>query len=212
MDGHLTTEGIWEEILLRPDHAAPRPALFLDRDGVIVEDVHHLHRPEDIRMIAGAAATIAAANARGYPVVITTNQSGVGRGYFDWPDFLAVQTEILARLAAAGARVNAVFACPHHALANPPYRYDDSPWRKPSPGMLLQAARLLPIDLGCSWIVGDRAADLEAGRAAGLAGGLLVGEKEGLEVAAPRDERFDGRRGHSVADAVRLPLFRDGAG
>ena len=166
--------GIWAEMLRQPPELSLRPALFLDRDGVIVEEVGHLHRPVDVRLIAGAAEVIAAANRLGVTVVVVSNQSGVGRGLFAWQDFAAVQQRIVAELSARGAYMDAILACPYHPEALPPYRHPDHPARKPNAGMIFAAARLLPISLSASWIIGDRASDLMAGRNAGLAGGMLV--------------------------------------
>ena len=158
-------EGCWCEALRPADRGAPRPALFLDRDGVVAVERHFLRRVEDVALIDGAAAAIAAANRAGLPVVLVSNQSGIARGLLGWAEFAAVQREILARLAAAGARLDLVLACPFHP---------DHPWRKPNPGMLLEAARRLPIDLARSLLVGDKADDLRAGRAAGLRQGAHV--------------------------------------
>lgn len=207
-------DGIWSQVFAPPAAPTSRPALFLDRDGVIVEDVGHLHRVADIRLIAGAAQVIACANQRSVPAVIVTNQSGLGRGLFRWDEFVAVQGEILRRLAAAGARVDAVFACPFHPAARPPYRHPDHPARKPNPGMLLTAARRLGLDLRASWIVGDRARDLAAGRTAGLAGGMLVGAGRGDDaveqtaaLALAAAPHFQVLIGAGVADACALPLL-----
>jgi D-glycero-D-manno-heptose 1,7-bisphosphate phosphatase len=208
-------EGLWVQVLRRPDGPARRSALFLDRDGVIVEEVDHLHRAEDVRLIDGAATVIATANRRGIPVVVVTNQSGIGQGLFAWDAFLAVQTRILTDLAAEGAFVDGVFACPHHPKALPPYDHPDHPARKPNPGMLLGAAERLPLDLAASWIIGDRTRDLAAGRHAGLAGGLLVstgyGDQQGEREAAlslATDGRFRVLVGASVSAALTaVPLF-----
>src|ERR1700740_2233256 len=96
-DHPLNAEGVWCEVRA----AVPgRPALFLDRDGVIVEDTHYLCRVEDIAMISGAAMGIAAANQRGVGVVMVTNQAGIGRGYYGWPAFNTVQDAIHSALRA----------------------------------------------------------------------------------------------------------------
>ncbi len=156
-----------------------RPALFLDRDGVVVEEVGYLRRPQDVVLEARAAQTIAAFNRMGAPVVLVTNQSGVARGYFGWPAFEAVQDEIGRRLAAEGAHLDAVFACGYHAGGLGALAEADHPWRKPAPGMLHAAAERLGVDLSRSFIVGDRAQDLAAGRTAGLAGGVHVATGHG---------------------------------
>ncbi len=170
------TDGLWCQ-LLRPDKAVSlhgRPALFLDRDGVLVEETGYLHRAEEARLIPGATAAVAAAARAGLPVVLITNQAGIGRGYYGWAEFQAVQEKIAADLAAGGGAFDLVLACPFHAAGQPPYRHPDHPCRKPRPGMILRAAEMLGLDLAGSWVVGDRAIDLEAGRAAGLAGGVHV--------------------------------------
>jgi len=208
------TDGLWCQ-LLRPDKAASyrgRPALFLDRDGVLVAEVGYLHRPEEARLIPGAAALIAAANRAGLAVVLVTNQAGIGRGTYGWAEFQATQERISADLAAEGAALDMVLACPFHAQGEPPYRHPAHPCRKPRPGMLLRAAERLGLNLAGSWIVGDRAIDLEAGRAAGLAGGAQVLTGHGaaerdaaLEVAT---ERFRVLGAESVAEvAALLPLL-----
>lgn len=204
---HLIDPGLWAERRSEwPTGAQGAPALFLDRDGVIVEEVNYLHRIEDVRLTTGAADKIAAINRLGVAVVMVTNQAGVGRGYYGWDDFRAVQDEIHRRLAAAGAHVDAVYACGYHRQAKPPLDADHA-WRKPNPGMLLAAASDLGVDLARSWIVGDRAADLEAGRAAGLPGGALVatGYGAGGDQAAEAQELASGR--FAVRRIGRLARF-----
>jgi D-glycero-D-manno-heptose 1,7-bisphosphate phosphatase len=218
-------DGVWSQILrrgetavprpARGETAVPRPALFLDRDGVIVEDVGHLSRTADIRPIAAAADVIAAANRRAIPVVIVTNQSGIGRGMFGWPEFIDVQAHILDGLAAAGAAVDAVLACPHHPEGKPPYGHPDHPARKPNAAMLLRAAEQLRLDLSRSWIVGDRARDIAAGRNAGLAGALYVTADHGHHpderasaLAFAEKDRFRVLVGRTIRAALtRIPLL-----
>ena len=202
---------IWAERRAEPQ---PAPALFLDRDGVIVEEVHHLHRPEDVQLIPGVVDVVAAANARNLHVVVVTNQSGIGQGLFGWPDFAAVQARILSELAAGGARIDAVMACPFHPDAAPPYAHPDHPARKPNPGMLLTAAAMLQVDLAGSWIVGDHARDIDAGRRAGLAGGVHVMTGYGSDhrdtVLAEFEADYPVLLAESAADALTLlPLLRE---
>jgi D-glycero-D-manno-heptose 1,7-bisphosphate phosphatase len=164
--------GLWCEV----DAAVlpGRAALFLDRDGVIVTDTHYLCRVEDMRVIAGAAAAIGRCNALQIPVVVVTNQAGIGRGYYGWDAFHAVQGALKAALKAEGAHLDGVVACAYHADGQAPLRADNHPWRKPNPGMVVEAANRMRLDLPRSWIVGDRAHDLAAGAAARLAGGTLL--------------------------------------
>jgi D-glycero-D-manno-heptose 1,7-bisphosphate phosphatase len=199
--------GIW--VCASPAIAAePRPALFLDRDGVIVEDPGYLCRPDDLRMIPGAAALIASANRRGIPVVEVTNQAGVGRGYYTWKEFVAVEEALAQMLADSFAHVDAILACPYHRDGIPPWAHPDHPSRKPRPGMLLAAEKLLNLDLPASWIVGDKLSDLEAGYSAGLRGGLHVltgtGPRHRPGVAKWKPEKFDLRLGESIREAEGL--------
>jgi D-glycero-D-manno-heptose 1,7-bisphosphate phosphatase len=168
----LLETGLWCDI--GNGDFAGRPALFLDRDGVIVEDTDYLGRADEVRMISGAAAAIARCNQLGVPIVLVTNQSGIGRGKYNWDGFRAVQAAISEALAAAGGKFDAVLACAYHADARDRFRLADHSWRKPKPGMILEAIKRMQIDPVGSWIIGDRAGDIAAGRAAALAGGTLV--------------------------------------
>lgn len=170
-----SADGLWSEIAA--GNFAGRPALFRDRDGVIVEDTHYLGRAQEVRMLAGAGEAIARCNTLGIPVIVVSNQSGIARGLYDWSGFAAVQAAIVSALAETGARLDAVFACAHHADGKAPMNVADHPWRKPNPGMIVAAAERMKLDLAQSWIAGDRASDLAAGRAAGLAGGILISSR-----------------------------------
>jgi D-glycero-D-manno-heptose 1,7-bisphosphate phosphatase len=204
--------GCWCE--LAPGHVdfAGRPALFLDRDGVIVEDTGYVCRAQDAHVLAGAAAAIARCNALGIPVIVVSNQSGVARGLYDWHGFAAVQGVIEEALAAAGARLDAVFACAHHGEGKAPLNVADHPWRKPSPGMLVDAAERMTLDLPRSWIAGDRASDIAAGKAAGLAGGILILSSHlprERDAAMPlRSKEFAVEVVASLTEAVELLLAR----
>lgn len=144
-----------------------RPAVFLDRDGTLNEEVDYLSDPDQLVLIPGGAAAVARLNARGIPVVVVTNQSGIGRGRYGWQDFAAVMSRMGTLLALENARIDAIYASPHHELGQGEYAVADHPDRKPNPGMLLRAAEEHDLDLSRSWMVGDKAVDLEAGRRAG---------------------------------------------
>lgn len=144
-----------------------KPAIFLDRDGTLNEEVDYLSDPEHLVMIPGAAAAVARLNARGIPVVVATNQSGIGRGKYGWQEFAAVMSRMGTLLALENAWIDAVYASPHHEQGQGDYAVADHPERKPNPGMLLRAAEEHGLDLPRSWMVGDKAIDLEAGRRAG---------------------------------------------
>jgi D-glycero-D-manno-heptose 1,7-bisphosphate phosphatase len=202
--------GIW--VRVPPQAVATsRPALFLDRDGVIVEDPGYLACPSGLKLIPGAAGLIALANGHGIPVVEVTNQAGIGRGYYGWHEFTGVEAALADALAREGAAIDAVFACPYHREGVHPWAHPDHPARKPRPGMLLAAGRLLNLDLKRSWIVGDRLDDLLAGYHAGLRGGLHVltgiGASERAAVVEWTPENFDLRLGNSIADAEALIML-----
>jgi len=200
--------GLWCEISAKD--AAGRPAMFLDRDGVIVEEVGYLSRVDDLHMIPGAAQAIGHCNQVGVPVVLISNQSGIGRSLFGWDDFAAVQGALLAALAREGAHLDAVMACAYHAEAKSPYRIVDHPWRKPNPGMMHEAAARMGLDLANSWVFGDRANDLAAGRAAPLRGGVLVttghGDGERDAALALAHDRFIVKISSSLVEAIGHPL------
>lgn len=169
------TPGLWcQQTREATSESSPLPALFLDRDGVVVEEVEYLHRVEDVTLIAGVGKIIATCNQNNIPVVMVTNQSGIGRGLYGWAEFAAVQARIMDALAPFGAHMDLVLACAYHGEARSEYKKQNHFWRKPNPGMLLAAAERLKIDLSRSWIVGDQASDIEAGRAGKLRGGVLV--------------------------------------
>jgi D-glycero-D-manno-heptose 1,7-bisphosphate phosphatase len=185
-----------------------RPALFLDRDGVIISDTGYLGRPEDVSLLEGAARAIAHCNALRIPVIVVTNQSGISRGYYGWSGFHAVQTTLCETLAAAGARLDGVLACAYHAEGKKPLRQPAHPWRKPNPGMILAAAERMNLDLSRSWIIGDKAEDIASGAAAGLAGGTVVGSDDEARQKASRLEtaRFVVTAAASLAEAVNALL------
>lgn len=214
-NAHIDAEEIWCQVFASAARfSSQRPALFLDRDGVIVEEVHYLHKIQDVALIEGAAEVIKRANDNDIPVIVVTNQSGIARDMFTWQEFSDVQNEMIWQLEnQTGAFVDAVFACPHHKTGIAPYAHPDHPARKPNPGMLLRAQKNIPIDMAQSWIVGDRANDLMAGRNASIMGGLHVltghgsddGETEkARNVASPE---FTVKMGASIKDAHQFPLF-----
>lgn len=146
-----------------------RRAVFLDRDGTILELVPYLHRPEEVRLVAGAAEALRRLGERGWERILTTNQSGVARGWFAMEDVEAVHARMLDLLRAEGADLEGIEICPHH-----PDHGGPCACRKPAPGMILRAAERHGIDLTRSWSVGDRMEDLAAGVAVGASGILVL--------------------------------------
>ena len=130
-----------------------RSAVFLDRDGTINEEVGYLHRIEDFRLLPGAAEGIRAINRLGFVTVMITNQAGIGRGYYTERDVARLHEHMLATLMALGARIDAVYYCPHHPA-------DQCACRKPAAGLFERAAHDLNLDLSASIAIGDKLSDL----------------------------------------------------
>lgn len=152
-----------------------RPALFLDRDGVINIDRGYVSRIGDFEFIEGAAEAIAAFNKRGWYVFVVTNQSGIARNYYTEDDMHALHAWMQERLAEKGARIDRIYFCPFHEEGeNLRYRKDSFD-RKPKPGMLLRAMSDFPVKREASFLIGDKDADIEAAKAAGIAGYLFTG-------------------------------------
>jgi D-glycero-D-manno-heptose 1,7-bisphosphate phosphatase len=149
------------------------PALFLDRDGVINVDDAYVHRIDRFRFLPGIFELArAAVHELGLMLVVTTNQSGIGRGYFDEAAFQSLTQWMCERFAAEQAPIARVYHCPYHPTAGIGTYRLDHPWRKPKPGMILQAAADLDLDLLASALIGDEMRDVEAGAAAGV--GLCI--------------------------------------
>lgn len=161
------------------------PAVFIDRDDTLTEDMGYSADVERVRLRLGAADAVARFRKAGYSVVVVTNQSGVARGYFSEEQLAACHKRMQELLLTQGAGVDAVYHCPF--LDGPEavvaaYRRDSN-LRKPRPGMLLQAAEELKLDLRASWMVGDAQRDVEAGHAAGCRT-ILLGSPGAVRVPA----------------------------
>jgi D-glycero-D-manno-heptose 1,7-bisphosphate phosphatase len=154
------------------------PAVFVDRDGTVIEDVGYPSDPDQVRLLDGAADALAQLRAAGFRLVVVSNQSGIGRGLIAPEDAERVHERFVAELAAGGVALDAVRYCPHAPE-------DGCDCRKPAPGLIVAAAAELGIDLSRSFVVGDRESDVEAGRAAGCATILLgTGSSSADHVAA----------------------------
>jgi D-glycero-D-manno-heptose 1,7-bisphosphate phosphatase len=162
-----------------------RRALILDRDGVINDDTGYVHRIDDCRFTDGIFPMTAAFAKQGFAIVIATNQAGIGRGLYGEADFAALMGWMRGEFARHGVSIAAVYHSPHHPTEGIGAYRRESAWRKPGPGMILQATADLSLDLARSWLVGDKPRDIEAGRAAGV--GTLIR----YDPQAPRAERCD---------------------
>ena len=135
-------------------------AVFMDRDGTLIDDVGYPSRADDVRLLPGAAEALSRFGAGGYKRIVISNQSGIGRGLITQAQAKAVHERLLAVLAEAGAEIDAAYYCPHAP--------DEScSCRKPSPELILQAARELDLDPSGSFMIGDKPSDVEAGVRAG---------------------------------------------
>jgi D-glycero-D-manno-heptose 1,7-bisphosphate phosphatase len=141
--------------------------VFLDRDGVINKEVGYLHKIEDFEFINGVFDACVYFQSLGYQLIIVTNQSGIGRGYYNENDFHIVNNWMLEQFKNQGINILDVFFCPH----SPESTCD---CRKPKPGMFIQANDRHDIDMGNSWMIGDKEADIEAANAAGIQNTVLV--------------------------------------
>jgi histidinol-phosphate phosphatase family protein len=156
-------------------------AVFLDRDGVIVCEVAYLRRPEQLRLLKGSAAGIAALRRAGFKVMMASNQSGVSRGYVSLATLHKIHARLKRLLAAEGAKLDAIYFCPHHPD-------DRCRCRKPLPGMLQAASRKHGLDLSRSFMIGDRTSDLMAGKNAGARAILVrtgIGGKDRAHKVVP---------------------------
>jgi len=155
-------------------------AVFLDRDGTIVEDPGFLHEPGKVRLLPGAAEAIRRLNHAGWLVVTVSNQSGIARGLYDAAAYAAVQRRLVQLLTPHGARLDGAYLCPHHPDVTGP-----CDCRKPGLRLFRDAASALDLDLRESYWVGDRVSDIEPARTLGADGhGLLVSTGRGGEHAA----------------------------
>jgi len=154
------------------------PALFLDRDGVINEEVGYLSRADDVRLVPGIVAVIRRARELGYRIVVITNQAGIGRGFYTEDDFHAVMRHLRSLLAADGADLDAVYFSPYHPVHGLGQYQRETECRKPAPGMLLRAAEEHGLDLSRSLLIGDRWTDIAAGAVAGVPVRLLLNGTE----------------------------------
>lgn len=192
---------------------ALRPALFIDRDGTLTEEVGYVNHPKRLRLLPRSAQAIRRLNESGIAAVVVTNQAGVARGYFSEEVLAAVNAALVAQLKEEGAHLDGIYVCIHHPTeGEPPYRVVCD-CRKPKPGLLQRAAADHGLDLSRSTLVGDKPSDLVAARAVG-AGGVLVLTGYGLGEWEYRRQSFGVAPDHvaeDLFDAVEWVIARRSA-
>jgi len=176
-----------------------RRALFLDRDGTLIYPVHFPSRPEELRIYARLGPALRALQEMDFLLVIITNQSGLARGYFTAADLDRMHAYLRAELERMGVRLDGIYYCPHHPNGSIHELAITCECRKPRPGLLLQAAEELDIDLARSWFVGDILDDVEAGNLAGCRTALVDLGTESPPASPLRRPAF-------VADSTRHAL------
>jgi D-glycero-D-manno-heptose 1,7-bisphosphate phosphatase len=151
-----------------------RPAVFIDRDGTLTEEVGYVNHVSRLRLLSRSAQAIRRLNEAGVAAVVVTNQAGIARGYFSEDTLHAVNDALVGLLKDEGAHLDGIYVCPHHPReGDPPFRADCD-CRKPQPGLLLRAAAQLSLDLRASTMVGDKASDLVPARTVGARGVLVL--------------------------------------
>ena len=165
-----------------------KPAVFLDRDGTLIEDVGYLDRLDRIALFPWTVDAIRALNRGGFIVVVITNQSGVARGFFTEAFVAETHRHLGARLAAGGARIDAYYYCPHHPDGIVAAYRRQCECRKPASGLVDRAVRELDLDPARSFVVGDKWLDVGLARAAGARGILVRTGTGAAEEARPRPD------------------------
>lgn len=187
--------------------ATTSPAIFLDRDGVIIENrPNYVRSWEDVTIFPQALSVLARLRDLPYQIVIVTNQSVVGRGGISLQAAQAINERLVAQIVEAGGRIDGVFMCPHAPS-------DRCECRKPRPGLLLQAAQALAIDLSSSWMIGDALTDVMAGKAAGVKRTALVLTGRGMaQTERPEADRISPFAVYDDLSAALADLLRRGNG
>jgi len=161
------------------------PAVFFDRDGTLNEDVGYLDRLERLRIYPFATEALRVVSRAGYRIVVVTSQAGIAHGVIDEPTVDGIHAHMLARFADAGVHVDGVYYCPHHPDAKVERYRVTCDCAKPKPGLVLQAARDLDLDLARSFVVGDRWRDVLMGQGAGVRGVIVRTGYGGTEADVP---------------------------
>jgi histidinol-phosphate phosphatase family protein len=187
--------------------ARPKRAVFLDKDGTLVEDVPYNVDPALLRFTPNAVAGLKLLQAQGYLLIVVTNQPGIALGHFDRAALAKLQAALKHMLADEGVTLHGFYACPHAASPDP--KRPNCLCRKPAPGLLRQGAQAHQVDLSRSWMVGDILHDIEAGRRAGCRSVLLdVGHETEWQLSPLRQPHH---RCRDLLDAAQTILRHDAA-
>lgn len=180
-----------------------RRAVFFDRDGTIIEERHYLSKISQVVLLPGAAEAVRLLSARGYIVIMVSNQSGVARGMFSENRVQEINQRLQELLKREGARFDAMYYCPHHPNGSVPHYTCECSCRKPAPGMGLRASKEYGIDLASSYMVGDKTEDIEFGQNCGMINAYLVATGHGCHA---RLAEGYGIRAKDALDAARQIL------
>ena len=169
----INKQNIWAEKISKK-YFKESPCLFLDRDGVLIDWKNYTMKSKDAKLITGCEKIIKECNKKDVPVILITNQGGIGLGLHTWGDFIRIQKKIINQLRKKNAKIDGVIACPHHPYAKGKYKHLNHSCRKPNGGMFLIAKKLFKVDLKKSYMVGDKINDLIAANSKNLKKGFLV--------------------------------------
>lgn len=186
------------------------PAVFLDRDGTLIEEAGYLDRLDGLTLFPSTVDALRLLARGGFRLVVVTNQSGIALGLFDEAFVAATHAALQARLQAAGASIDGYYYCPHHPAGHVPEHTRACECRKPEPALVHQAASDLPIDLSRSFMVGDRWTDVQLAARAGMAGGILVRTGYGRSAEArPPEGTFPAMVAEDLMEAAAWLLRTD---
>jgi D-glycero-D-manno-heptose 1,7-bisphosphate phosphatase len=173
------------------DYLKSHKCVFLDRDGVVIEDIGYISNINDIKFVDGALKTLSYLKKKEYLIGIVTNQSGIARGFFTEKDFINFQNYLNQLLIDRGIEIDFVIACPYLDEGYPPYNLDHE-FRKPQPGMINEVCKRIKIDKVESFLVGDRLTDIESAKRAGLRRSFLLKNKfiTNKDIDRLRSDRF----------------------